>query len=141
MQSTLARHRLGDIAIGDSATYENSSYEKKYFYVDFSGGTDLEFDNELVSLSDITLHAASFSGEEQAYVVAALNELFADGSIVFTAELPEDAGSYSTIYVGSTDAFDSYGLFRGISETIDVGNRIDDDNAFVLINHIRGGID
>ena len=134
-QIGIIENRNEDIFISDSAE------RRRYFLVDFDGGSGLEFRNEFLSLSDIRMDSAGFSEEEQAYIIASLNELCADDNVVFAISLPEDMGNRSIIYVGSTDAFDGYGTFPGIAETIGNGNRIANDNAYVLTDNITGGIE
>ena len=99
-QIGIIENRNEDIFISDSAE------RRRYFLVDFDGGSGLEFRNEFLSLSDIRMDSAGFSEEEQAYIIASLNELCADDNVVFAISLPEDMGNRSIIYVGSTDAFD-----------------------------------
>lgn len=139
----LSGYQIGTIENTNEDILEtsSSSERRQVFHVDFNGGGNLEFRNEFVSLSDIRMDGAGFSEEEQAFIVASLNERYADENVIFVTSLPEGTESYSTIYVGSTDAFDAYGTFPGIAETVDEGNRIADDNAYVLTNNITGGIE
>ncbi len=102
-------------------------------YLDFDGAEASYFNEALgLSIEDITVSSSGFDTTVISLIVADLNRMFGD-DIVFTAELPVSA-TYSTIYIGTTDAFDSYGSFLGIAETIDSGNKIHDDNAFVLLD-------
>ena len=85
-----------------------------------------------IFIDNITVDDSGFDSTAISYIVAALNAQF-DDDVVFTAELSE-TDEYSTIYIGITSAFDAYGDFLGLAETIDSGNQIHDDNAFVFLN-------
>ena len=102
-------------------------------YLDFDGA-ETSYDNRDLDIfiDNITVEDSGFDSIDITYIVDTLNAQFKDG-IVFTAELPETE-EYSTIYIGVTSAFDAYGDFLGIAETIDSGNQIRDDNAFVFLN-------
>ena len=100
-------------------------------YLDFDGA-ETSYNGELLTIDDIVVSDSGFDDETIAFIVETLNEQFGD-DIVFTAELPQ-TDEYSTIYIGVTSAFDAYGDFLGLAETIDSGNKIHNDNAFVFLN-------
>ena len=102
-------------------------------YLDFNGA-ETSYDNRDLDIfiDNIMVDDSGFDAKDITYIVDTLNAQF-DDDIVFTAELPE-TDEYSTIYIGVTSAFDVYGEFLGLAETIDSGNQIHDDNAFVFLN-------
>ena len=101
-------------------------------YLDFDGAAASYVNTALgVAIGDIAVEDSGFDSTTISVIVDALNGMFDDVS--FTSELPAD-GDFSTIYIGVTSAFDKYGSFLGLAETIDSGNQIHDDNAFVLLD-------
>ena len=103
-------------------------------FVDFNGGSGLSYDNGEYSRS-VEMAPAAYSEAQQADVVAALNDLNAESGVVFTASAPQGT-EFSTIYVGATSSFDDLGTFKGLSETVDTGNAVKNDEAFVNTNNI-----
>ena len=102
-------------------------------YLDFDGADTAYYNRDLdIFIDTIIVEDSGFDSTDISFIVDTLNAQF-DNDIVFTAELPQ-TDEYSTIYVGVTSAFDAYGAFLGLAETIDSGNQIHDDNAFVLLN-------
>ena len=102
-------------------------------YLDFDGANASYRNAELgIAIDNVTVEASGFDSATVSVIVDALNGQFGD-DVVFTSELPSE-GDFSTIYVGVTSAFDEYGTFHGLAETIDSGNQIRDDNAFVLLD-------
>ena len=101
-------------------------------YLDFDGAVTSYINAELgVAIDSVTIEDSGFGDGDIAVIVDALNGMFDDVS--FTSALPSD-GEFSTIYIGVTSAFDKYGAFLGLAETIDSGNIIRDDNAFVFLD-------
>ncbi|MBR4674149.1 MAG: AIDA repeat-containing protein, partial [Victivallales bacterium] len=101
-------------------------------YLDFDGAVTSYVNADLgVAIGGITVEPSGFGDDVTATIAAFLNGMFDD--VVFTTELPSD-GAFSTIYIGVASAFDEYGDFLGLAETIDSDNRIHDDNAFVLLD-------
>ena len=101
-------------------------------YLDFDGAETSYHNRDLnLAIDNLQIEDSGFETADITVIVASLNGLFDD--VVFTTELPFD-GEYSTIYIGVTSAFDQYGSFLGLAETIDSGNQIHDDNAFVLLD-------
>lgn len=95
-------------------------------------GAETSYRNDLLTIEQVTVRPSGLTAAEQAAVCAELNALFGDG-VIFVLAPPEE-GEYSTVYIGRTDAFDAYGSFRGLSETVDAGNRNRSDNAFVNLD-------
>ncbi|MBO4511774.1 MAG: AIDA repeat-containing protein, partial [Victivallales bacterium] len=103
------------------------------FYLDFNGAETSYFNRDLgISIDNVSVSASGFGAQQAATIVNALNTRFS-GEAFFTTIRP-DEGEYSTVYIGLTSAFDAYGQFLGIAETVDTGNKIHDDNAFVLLD-------
>ncbi len=102
-------------------------------YLDFDGAETSYYNRDLdITVSNIIVEDSGFASQVISVIVASLNEQFGD-DVIFTAECPSEE-QFSTIYIGVTSAFDEYGSFLGLAETIDSGNQIPDDNAFVLLN-------
>ena len=114
------------------------SCENQIFYIDFDGAENVSYDNDAldIHIDGITVSSSEISDEQQFQIISDLNALFADTGIYFTTEIAENT-EYSTIFVGESDAFSEYGSFQGLSETIDAGNQIQDDNAFVFSDKIN----
>ena len=100
-------------------------------YLDFDGA-ETSYNGELLTIDNVVVEDSGFDDETITLIVEALNDQFG-GDVVFTVELPQ-TDEFSTIYVGVTSAFEEYGNFLGLAETIDSGNQIHDDNAFVMLN-------
>ncbi len=102
-------------------------------FLDFDGAETFYRNEALdISIKDVSVSSSGFDDVSISLIVSDLNGMFGD-DIVFTASMPA-TGAFSTIYVGVTSAFDGYGRFLGLAETIDSGNQIHDDNAFVLLD-------
>ena len=102
-------------------------------YLDFDGANTCYHNRDLdIFIDNITVEDSGLDAERIAMIVDMLNALYGD-DIYFTSSVPTE-GLYSTIYIGMTSAFDEYGSFLGLAETIDSGNLIPDDNAFVFLN-------
>ena len=102
-------------------------------YLDFDGANASYCNRDLgIAIDNVAVDDSGFDSATISVIVDALNGQFGD-DVVFTSELPSE-GVFSTIYVGVTSAFDEYGSFYGLAETIDSGNHIHDDNAFVLLD-------
>ncbi len=117
----------------------NAGYScDQIIYLDFKGANDAAYNNDALNIhiNNIDVEHSSLTEEQQLAVITDLNTQFAGTGVYFTTELPETA-EYSTIYVGKTDDFKPYGNFLGLAETIDTGNQIKTDNAFVFTNPVR----
>jgi hypothetical protein len=110
---------------------QSTAVSPQIVYLDFDGAATL-YNGELLTINDVVVEDSGFDSESITLIVTALNDQFGD-DVVFTAELPQ-TDEYSTIYVGVTSAFEEYGDFLGIAETLDSGNQNHNDNAFVLLN-------
>ena len=102
-------------------------------FLDFDGAETSYHNHDLgIIIDNIPVEDSGFDAPVISAIVANLNTLFDD--VVFTSSVPADTTLYSTIFIGVTSAFNEYGDFLGLAETIDSGNLIPDDNAFVLLN-------
>ncbi|MBR2345092.1 MAG: AIDA repeat-containing protein, partial [Lentisphaeria bacterium] len=104
----------------------------QYVYLDFDGELT-SYNGEIVTVDNVEVQNSSLTEERIADITAELNALYADKNVIFVTKKPETAG-YSTIYIGKTSAFDQYGNFAGLAETIDEGNQNSTDNAFVMLD-------
>ncbi len=118
------------------------SSESQIFYIDFDGAENVSYDNDAldIHLDGITVSSANLTEDQQSQIITELNDTFAGTGIFFTTEVTENT-EYSTIYIGeTTSASGEWELltadFQGLAETIDVGNQIQDDNAFVFIDNL-----
>ncbi|MBP5585881.1 MAG: AIDA repeat-containing protein [Lentisphaeria bacterium] len=111
-------------------------------YLDFDGELTKYRNNDLdLEIDNVQVEDSMLTAERIARIIAALNTDFSAYNVCFTSERPKDGTAYSTIFVGRTSAFDRYGRFSGLAETVDSGNRIKDDNAFVLLDAANSDID
>ena len=108
----------------------------QYVYLDFDGELT-SYNGEILTIDNVEVQDSSLTGERIADIVAELNARYAAQNVIFLTERPETA-EYSTIYIGKTSAFDEYGNFAGLAETIDEGNQIKNDNAFVMLDSTAG---
>ncbi len=117
----------------DIQTIVNQLATPQYIFLDFDGASTSYYNRDLNILIDgILIEDPGFDNESISLIVSQLNMEFGD-DIVFTAIQPQ-CDEYSTIFIGTTKAFDEYGSFHGLAETIDSNNKIHNDNAFVLLN-------
>jgi hypothetical protein len=108
-------------------------------FVDFDGAEGVSYDNEAlnVHIGGLSVADSGLSQIEQLQILSDLNTTFAGTGVTFTATAPVNE-EYSTIYVGGNDsAFSEYDSFRGLAETIDAGNLIKNDEAFVFSDKIN----
>ncbi|MCK4981850.1 MAG: fibronectin type III domain-containing protein, partial [Victivallaceae bacterium] len=111
-------------------------------FIDFDGANGVAYDNDALNIhiDNLSVAHSGLSEEEQFKIITDLNNTFADTSVTFTITAPTSE-EYSTIYVGGDDsAFSAYGSFLGIAETIDVGNQIKNDEAFVFSDNISSTV-
>ena len=112
-------------------------------YLDFDGAENVTYDGPVV-VDGIDIPAfealGELAGREAAIidaVVAELEATFEGTGIKFTTEQPTEGTEYSTVYIGGDDsAFEEYGDFIGLSETIDIGNRDKADAALVFADEV-----
>lgn len=124
----------GLVLVDKNADYSGT----QTFFLDFDGAENVSYDNDALNihLDNLSVADSGLTAEEQNKILTELNTEFAGSGIVFTDKLTEQV-EHSTIYVGATTAFDTYGSFLGMAETIDVGNLDKTDNAFVLSNRLE----
>ncbi|MBN1506146.1 MAG: hypothetical protein JW955_04840, partial [Sedimentisphaerales bacterium] len=108
-------------------------------YLDFDGEQNVTYNGPVtVGPFDVPAFQAtgSLAGQEQMIISGVLGQLqqtFADCGVTFTADKPSGGVVYSSVYVGGDDStFAPYGLFFGLAEQVDVGNRARDDDALVF---------
>ena len=118
----------------DSVSGAVAPFGIQYIYLDFDGESAAYHNTELdLHLDRVEVENSRLTAERITAITAALNDRFADSGVLFVTERPTDR-KYSTVYVGRTSAFDSYGAFAGLSETVDLGNENRSDNAFVMLD-------
>lgn len=105
----------------------------QYVYLDFDGELT-SYNGEILAVDNVEVENPSLTEECIANIVSELNAEYIAQNIIFLTERPEGT-EYSTIFIGKTSAFDSYGNFSGIAETIDKGNKNKKDNAFVFMDN------
>ena len=104
----------------------------QYVYLDFDGELT-SYNGEILTVENVEVIDSKLSAERIAAIVAELNTQYASQNVIFVAERPTVA-EYSTIYIGKTSAFEQYGSFAGLAETIDSGNKNKSDKAFVMLD-------
>ena len=104
----------------------------QYVYLDFDGELT-SYNGEILTIDEVEVKNSSLTEERIAYIVAELNAKYAAQNVIFVTEKPQNI-EYSTIYIGKTSAFDPYGSFAGVAETIDTDNQNKTDNAFVNLD-------
>ncbi|MBU8901117.1 MAG: FG-GAP repeat protein, partial [Victivallales bacterium] len=103
-------------------------------FLDFDGASNVSYDNDAldIHINLSSINDSGLSDEVQFQIMTDLNNTFAGTGVNFSITSPS-GGEYSTIYVGGDGTeFSRYGFFDGLSETIDIGSVIKDDNAFVF---------
>ena len=110
-------------------------FDMQYIYLDFDGEETSYRNRDLGLDFAVTVDDPCFSETQRRRILAELEKLYANQGIVFTLNAMERSESvYSTVFIGKSKAFNRYGSFFGMAETIDQGNLIRDDNAFVLLD-------
>ena len=104
----------------------------QYVYLDFDGELT-SYNGEILDIDNVEVQDSSLTEERISDILAELNAQYAAQNVIFVTERPVSA-EYSTIFIGKTDAFAPYGNFAGLAETIDKGNLIKNDNAFVMLD-------
>ena len=104
----------------------------QYVYLDFDGALT-SYNGEILTVDDVEVQDSSLTEERILKIIAELNKKYAAQNVVFVSERPQ-TDEYSTIFVGKNSAFDEYGNFVGLAETIDSGNKNKKDNAFVMLD-------
>ena len=104
----------------------------QYVYLDFDGELT-SYNGEILTVDNVEVKNSALTQERIANILAELNAKYAAQNVIFVTQRPGTA-EYSTIYIGKTEAFSPYGNFAGLAETIDKGNQIKNDNAFVMLD-------
>ena len=108
--------------------------DQQIIYLDFDGEITVYRNDDLDILLDVEVENSGMTEEQKSYILAELSAKYAAENIVFTIEKPKENTEYSTVFIGKTDDFEKYGSFTGLAETIDKGNQVKNDNAFVLVD-------
>ena len=117
MEKELANIAAGGVQLVPDLTVN------QYVYLDFDG-EETVYRGELLTVGSVTVEDSRLTETRIAGIVSALNDRYAAQGVVFTADraaIPAEA-EYSTVYVGRTRDFASYGSFAGLAETVDFGN-------------------
>ena len=109
-----------------------ASIAPQIVYLDFDGELT-RYDGEILTIDNVEVQHALLSDERIQNILSILNEKYASQNVKFVTERPV-TGDFSTIYIGKTSAFDAYGTFAGLAETIDHNNANKSDNAFVNLD-------
>ena len=101
-------------------------------YLDFDG-EQTHYDGEILTVENVEVKAPRIAESRIVSILSELNARYAEKNVEFVTERPEDT-EFSTIYIGRTNAFEPYGNFTGLAETVDENNAIKTDNAFVILD-------
>ena len=112
---------------------------QQLIYLDFDGEVT-SYNGEILELNNIEIAPSQISADRINSIVKNLNNLYNEKNVVFVTERPTN-GEYSTVYIGKTSAFENYGNFLGIAETIDTNNLNKSDKAFVMLDSDASNID
>ncbi len=113
---------------------ELATISPQIIYLDFDGELTSYHNRDLdIHIDDVNVEDSGLTQERIASIVKALNNDFTNQNVTFVTERPTET-EFSTIYVGKTSSFDEYGNFAGLAETVDIDNKIKNDNAFVMLD-------
>jgi len=104
----------------------------QYVYLDFDGELT-DYNGEILTIEGVEVRDPQLTQTRIADILAELNKKYASQNVIFVTERPATA-EYSTIFIGKTEAFDQYGSFAGLAETVDFNNQNRSDNAFVNLD-------
>jgi len=104
----------------------------QYVYLDFDGELT-DYNGEILTIEGVEVRDPQLTQARIADILAELNKKYASQNVIFVTERPANA-EYSTIFIGKTKAFDQYGSFAGLAETVDFNNQNHSDNAFVNLD-------
>ncbi len=104
----------------------------QYVYLDFDGELT-SYNGEILTIDTVEVQDSALTEERIASIIAELNAKYSSQNVIFVSEKPS-VSEYSTIYIGKTEAFSTYGNFAGLAETIDSGNKNKTDKAFVMLD-------
>ncbi|MBE6368441.1 MAG: hypothetical protein E7052_11145, partial [Lentisphaerae bacterium] len=105
---------------------------QQIIYLDFDGELT-SYNGEILTVDNVEVQHSELSEERINNILKVLNEKYSDQNVIFVTEPPADT-QYSTIYIGKTEAFNKYGNFAGLAETIDQNNANKTDKAFVMLD-------
>ncbi len=106
---------------------------KQIVYLDFDG-ENTEYNNADLGLNfAVTVKDSGMTEEQKSRILQQLSEQYENTGVVFTLERPAE-GAYSSVFIGQSDDFKPYGNFAGLAETIDLGNKNGNDDAFVMLD-------
>ena len=123
---------MGQQIIANGGVQYVSQIAAQYVYLDFDGEST-SYNGEFLTVDNVEVDDSQLTQARIVDIVAELNAKYASQNVIFVTEKPEST-DYSTIFVGKTSAFDSYGNFAGLAETIDKDNKNKTDNAFVMLD-------
>ena len=104
----------------------------QYVYLDLDGELT-SYRGEILTVENVEVQHSELSEERIKNILTELNKKYAAENIIFVTEIPP-VEEYSTIYIGKTEAFEPYGSFAGLAETLDKNNENKTDKAFVMLN-------
>ena len=104
----------------------------QYVYLDFDGALT-SYNGEILTVDNVEIQDSFLTEERIENILSELNSKYSSQNVIFVSQRPKNI-QYSTIYIGKTGAFNEYGNFAGLAETIDHGNENKSDNAFVLLD-------
>ena len=131
--------------MSDAGLFSGSSNEQ-VIYVNLEGARSVNYRGP-IEIGGIAVPAfaapSSFKNHEvtiKETILKSLNHDFEGSHVSFVATQPPAGIDFSTIFVGGDgSAFNEHGLYYGLAEQVDHGNRHHDDNAFVFSDLIPNG--
>lgn len=113
---------------------ELATVSPQIIYLDFDGELTSYHNSDLdIRIDDVNVEDSGLTQERIASILKALNDDFAAQNVIFVVERPTET-DFSTIYVGKTSSFNEFGNFAGLAETVDIDNKIKNDNAFAMLD-------
>ena len=106
--------------------------DQQIIYLDFDGELT-SYNGEILTVDNVEVQHSELSEEWINNILKVLNEKYFAQNVIFVTE-PPAVTQYSTIYIGNTEAFNEYGNFAGLAETIDQNNANKTDKAFVMLD-------
>ena len=106
---------------------------QQIIFLDFDGAFT-DYNGDVLSIENVEVFSSNLPQERIDSIVAELNIRYSPNNVKFVTEIPSDK-EYSTIFIGNTRAFQNYGNFTGLAETLDRDNRNKQDKAFVLLDN------
>ena len=113
---------------------EDDKTVSQYIYLDFDGENNIRYRNSALNLSfTLSVRNSGISEDRRQAILSELSEKYQEDGIVFTLERPTDT-AYSTLFFGTTNAFDNYGDYYAVAEKHDWNNQDKGDCAYILLN-------